>query len=259
MLGRVEGKAALVTGAASGIGLAICRRLAENGAGVVIADVDDVAGETAAEAIRSAGGKAIFRRHDAGDEAEWRDVLDASVAEYGQLDILVNNAYSGSVHSIANASLEQAMNGFRVTAHGVFLGLKLGGPALADGGSIVNISSIAAYRASPGNAVYSAAKSAAGALSRAAALDLAPRRIRVNIVAPGIVMTPSLISTVKTLFNATSPEQVETGLARLKSTVPLRRIAEPAEVANAVLFLVSDEAAFITGAELMVDGGSMLT
>jgi len=255
----MQGRAALVTGGASGIGLAVCRRLAEEGAAVMIADIDDVAGAAAASDIRAAGGKAIFRHHDAGDETEWRQALDAAVAEFGHLDILVNNAYSGSVHSIAQASLEQEMTGFRVTAHGVFLGLKLGGPALTDGGAIVNISSIAAYRASPGNAVYSAAKSAAGALSRAAALDLAPRRIRVNIVAPGIVMTPSLISTVKTLFKAESPDQIDTGLDRLRSTVPLRRIAEPVEVANAVLFLVSDEASFITGAELMVDGGSMLT
>jgi NAD(P)-dependent dehydrogenase (short-subunit alcohol dehydrogenase family) len=257
-LRRVEGRVALVTGAARGIGLAICRRLAAEGARVVVADVDDAAGEAAAQSIRSDGGQAIYRHHDAGDEAQWRQALDTAIGHYGHLDILVNNAYSGAVHTIASASLDDEMKAFRVTAHGVFLGLKLGGPALSDGGAIVNISSLAAYKASPGNAIYAAAKQAAGALSQAAAVDYAPRGIRVNIVAPGIVMTPSLISTVESLFKADTPEKIEGGLKYLKAMSPLRKIAEPIEIANAVLFLVSDEATFITGAELMVDGGAAL-
>lgn len=255
---RLKGRTALVTGAASGIGLGIVRRFAEEGAAVVITDIAADAGETAAESIRQQGGQALFLPHDAGDEADWRRVVDQTIAAFGKLDVLVNNAYSGAVHSLGDASLEDQLEGFRVTTHGVFLGLKLAAPRMSDGGAIVNISSIAGYRASSGNAVYSAAKSAARALSRAAALDLAPRGIRVNIVAPGVVMTPSLTSTVKTLFKTSSEQGVSAGLERLKATVPLRRIAEPREIANAVLFLVSDEASFITGADLMVDGGAML-
>lgn len=257
-MGRIEGKVALITGAASGIGLGIARRFAEEGASVVIGDIAEEGGEAAAFAIRQTGAPAIYLRHDAGDEASWRATLEQTLGAYGRLDILVNNAYSGAVHSIASASLDDQLACFRVTAHGVFLGLKLAGPLMHDGGAVVNISSIAGYRASPGNAVYAAAKSAARALSRAAALDLAPRRIRVNTVAPGIVMTPSLESTVRTLFAANTEEKIKAGMDRLKTTVPLGAIADPRQIANAVLFLASDEASFITGADLVVDGGAML-
>jgi NAD(P)-dependent dehydrogenase (short-subunit alcohol dehydrogenase family) len=248
----------MITGAASGIGLGIADRFAKEGARIVICDIADEAGQAAAQALRDGGAQALFVHHDAGDEESWRAAIQGTVSHFGALNILINNAYSGGVHTIQDASLQDQLNAFRVTAHGVFLGVKLAGPAMADGGSIVNISSIAGYRASPSNAVYSAAKSAARALSRAAALDLAPRGIRVNIVAPGIVHTPSLISTVRTLFNASTDEAVEEGLDKLRKTVPLGMIAQPIEIANAALFLCSSDAAFITGADLIVDGGAML-
>jgi NAD(P)-dependent dehydrogenase (short-subunit alcohol dehydrogenase family) len=198
----------------------------------------------------------VFLRHDAGDEDEWRHVLMQSAARTGGLDILVNNAYAGALFSIATASLEDLNANFRVTANGVFLGMKLAEPAMRDGGAIVNISSIASLRGSPSNAVYAAAKSAARSLSKSAALAFARRGIRVNIVTPGIVQTPSLMSTVESLFDTHDEAGVAAGLARLASGVPLGRVATPRELANAVLFLASDEASFITGAELVVDGGA---
>jgi NAD(P)-dependent dehydrogenase (short-subunit alcohol dehydrogenase family) len=254
---RLEGKTAIVTGAASGIGLSIVRRFAEEGARVALCDVDDARGLAAAEGLRAEGRQVSFFHHDAGDERQWGEVLDQAASEFGKLNILVNNAYAGALFSIASASLDDLAANFRVTANGVFLGMKLAEPTMEDGGAIVNISSIAALRGSPANAVYAAAKSAAGSLSRSAALTFARRGIRVNVVTPGIVQTPSLDSTVVSLFGAGDQTSISAGVARLAASVPLGRAAAPRELANAVLFLASDEASYITGAELVVDGGSM--
>ena len=253
---QLEGKVAIVTGGASGIGRSVVRRFAEEGARVALCDVDDLNGAAAAEALRSEGHRVAFFHHDAGDEGQWREVLEQVVNQFGKLDILVNNAYAGALFSLASASLDDLVANFRVTTNGVFLGMKLAGPMMGDGGAIVNISSIAALRGSPANTVYAAAKSAAASLSRSAALTFAKRGVRVNVVTPGVVQTPSLDSTVVSLFGARDQAGISAGLARLAASVPLGRIAEPRELANAVLFLASDEASFITGAELVVDGGA---
>jgi NAD(P)-dependent dehydrogenase (short-subunit alcohol dehydrogenase family) len=255
---RLADKVAIVTGAASGIGLAVVRRFAEEGARVVIGDVAEDRGEAAAAELRAEGLDVIFLRHDAGDEASWQAVIAGALQAFGKLDLLVNNAYAGGLHSIADCSLEDFNFNFRVTADGVFLGLKLAGAAMADGGAIVNIASTAALKAAPANAVYGAAKNAARSLSRSASVALAERGIRVNTVTPGVVQTPSLDSTIVTLFDAKTEGEIAEGRAKLARGVPLRRIAEARELANAVLFLASDEASFITGAELVVDGGATM-
>lgn len=257
-MGRLDGKVAIVTGAASGIGLAIVRRFAQEGANVLLADIADGAGEAAAAQARAEGGQVIFAHLDAGDEPSWRALIDATVGRFGKLDILVNNAYAGALFSIRAATLDDFVANFRVTANGVFLGMKLAEPAMSDGGAIVNIGSIAALKGAPSNAVYGAAKSAVRSLSRSAALDFARRGIRVNLVTPGVVQTPSLTSTVQSLFRTNSQAEIDAGLAKMAEGVPLKRIADPAELASAVLFLASDEASFITGADLIVDGGAVL-
>jgi NAD(P)-dependent dehydrogenase (short-subunit alcohol dehydrogenase family) len=257
-MARLEGKVAIVTGGASGIGLAIVRRFAGEGARVVLADIADETGGNAAEKASAEGGRVIFAHLDAGDERSWRTLIDTTVGRFGKLDILVNNAYAGALFSIRAASLDDLVANFRVTANGVFLGMKLAEPAMSEGGAIVNIGSIAALKGAPSNALYGAAKSAVQSLSRSAALDFARRRIRVNVVTPGIVQTPSLISTVQSLFHTNSQAEIDAGLAKMALGVPLKRIADPAEIASAVLFLASDEAAFITGADLVVDGGAVL-
>ena len=255
MMDRVAGKAALITGAANGIGKAIATRLAEEGSKVAVCDIADKAGEQAAATLREAGAQAIFIHHDAGDEASWRAALQQAIGAFGGLDILVNNAYAGAMLSIDAASLEDLVANFRVTANGVFLGIKLAAPLMPNGGAIVNIASTAAHGGSPGHAVYGAAKSAVISFSRSAALELAGRRIRVNIVTPGPIVTPSLLMTVENMYNVSDEAGVQEGLKRLGRTVPLGRVGDPRDIANAVLFLASDEASFVTGAELMVDGG----
>ncbi len=245
---RLAGKVALISGAASGMGAATARRFGAEGAKVVVADVLAAEGEAVAAAIRAAGGQARFVRLDVTEEASWRGAVEAAVAAYGKLDIAVNNAGISGSKVTDTMETEAWHRLMAVNATGVFLGMKFQIPEMqrAGGGSIVNLSSIS------GNAGqkqihfgYNASKGAVRIMSKSAAVQFGKDNIRVNSVHPGL-MPPMRTS------GATADPAVR---AKMLKRVPLGRTGEVDEVANAVLFLASDEASYVTGAELHVDGG----
>jgi 3(or 17)beta-hydroxysteroid dehydrogenase len=247
---RLEDKVALITGAASGMGASMARIFAREGAKVVVADVLEEEGRGVVADITRSNGAAIFRRLDVSSETEWKATIDATLAEYSKLDILVNDAgLSGSAVEdlFDTAAWDRLM---AVNARGVFLGIKFAIPVMktAGGGSIVNISSISGITGQHGIHVgYNASKGAVRTLTKAAAVQHGADNIRVNSVHPGLM--PPMRSSGRTA----DPEL----RARMLQQVPLRRAGRVEEVANAVLFLASDEASYITGAELWVDGGSL--
>ena len=256
MSARLANKVAIVTGGGGGIGSAIVARFAEEGACVVVADIDEAAGRASAMAAGSAA-RVMFQQLDAGDEPSWQRVIAATLQQFGSLQIVVNNAAFRVPLTLEQCSLQQWHDNQRVTADGVFLGTKLGGAAITGRGAIVNISSIGAFVGLPASLPYSAAKGAVRALSRSAALHFAAagRDLRVNVVAPGATFTAAVQRQTHLLAQreGSTPQAV---LARLTAEVPMKRMAQPREIAEAVLFLASDEASFITGAELLVDGGA---
>jgi len=249
---RLDGKVALITGAASGMGASMARRFAGEGAKVVVADLLDDEGKQVVADITKANGAAIFCHLDVSSEAEWQAVLDAALAEYGKLDILVNDAgLSGSaVEDLFDTAAWDLL--MSVNARGAFLGMKFAIPVMkaAGGGSIVNISSISGVTGQNQIHVgYNASKGAIRTLTKAAAVQHGADNIRVNSVHPGLM--PPMRSSGRTA----NPEV----RARMLRQVPMGRAGRPEEVANAVLFLASDEASYITGAELYVDGGYLAT
>jgi NAD(P)-dependent dehydrogenase (short-subunit alcohol dehydrogenase family) len=242
---RLQDKVAIVTGAAHGMGEAEARLFAAEGAKVIVADILGSDAERVAADIRAGGGEATAARVDVTSEAEWKDLIAKALATYGRLDILVNNAgISGS--SVGDPdSLEGWRRIIAVNQTSVFLGTRIAAEEMAKtgGGSIVNISSIMGFVGSAsGHPAYHAAKGAVRIYSKAAAVRYGPKGVRVNTVHPGY-MPPML--------NATNAGEREDKIA----LTPLRRIGKPIEVAYGVLFLASDEASFVTGTELVIDGG----
>jgi NAD(P)-dependent dehydrogenase (short-subunit alcohol dehydrogenase family) len=243
---RLKDKIAIVTGAGRGIGAAIAQRFAAEGAHVCIGDVEQKAGEALESEIRARGHSATFAPLDVTDAAAWQAVVDSLADKHGGVDILVNNAGIYRRHPLEDISEDEWDQVMAVNAKGPFLGAKAVLPAMRrrGGGAIVNISSTAGVRASIA-AHYGASKGAVRLLTKSIAGTYARDKIRCNSVHPGPVETE--------MGYAALPEGVrDERLGR----VPLRRFAAPAEIANAVLFLASDEASFITGAELLVDGGA---
>jgi NAD(P)-dependent dehydrogenase (short-subunit alcohol dehydrogenase family) len=243
---RLEGKVALISGGARGIGAAMSTRFAAEGAHVCIGDIEDAAGAALAKTIQAAGQDARFMRLDVTDSASWQAAVDALVAEFGGVDILVNNAgiYDRRpLEEINEEAWDRVMN---VNAKGPFLGAKAVIPAMRmkEGGSIVNISSTAGIRGSVASH-YGASKGAVRLLTKSIAGTYAKDGIRCNSVHPGPVETE--------MGYAAVPEAVR---AERFGRIPLGRFADPSEIANAVLFLASDEASFMTGSEMVVDGGS---
>jgi NAD(P)-dependent dehydrogenase (short-subunit alcohol dehydrogenase family) len=242
---RLQGKVAIVTGAAHGMGEAEARLFAKEGAKVVVADVLGKEAEAVAADIRASGGNAIAATIDVTSEPEWVALIAKTLASYGRIDILVNNAgISGS--SVGDPDgLEGWQRVIAVNQTSVFLGTKLAAEQMAKtgGGSIVNISSIMGFvGGASGHPAYSASKGAVRIYTKSAAVRYGPLGVRVNSVHPGY-MPPML--------NATNANERGEKIA----ATPLRRLGEPIEVAYGVLFLASDEASFVTGTELVIDGG----
>jgi 3(or 17)beta-hydroxysteroid dehydrogenase len=248
--GRVEGKVAIVTGAASGIGAATSRRLASEGARVLLCDVNE---EGLAKLAAELGDPAEALTLDVVDEARWREVVAHARERLGRLDVLVNNAGIVERADVEETTLEQWRRIQSVNAEGVFLGCKHALPAMraSGGGSIVNVSSLAALRGTPIYAAYSASKGAVAALTRTVALHCLERgdAIRCNSIHPGGVNTPMVHAVVKEGsgldLTALDPEVIRRSLG----------MGDPADIANLVLFLASDESGYINGAELCIDGG----
>ena len=248
-MGRMDGKVALISGGARGMGASEARMFAAEGASVVIGDILDEEGEATAADVRSAGGQCLYRRLDVTSEADWNDVVELAVNQYGKLNVLVNNAGIGSnPFQIHEEPVELWDRTIEVNLKGVFLGTRAAIPAMKDGGggSIINISSQLGIVAVPYNgAAYQTAKGGVRILTKAAALQYASDGIRVNSVHPGP------IATEMTRAGRNDPERLEMMLAR----IPMGRYGEPEEVAHAVVYLASDESAFVTGSEVVVDGG----
>lgn len=243
MTGRLEGKIALVTGGASGIGAAVVARFLSEGARVVATDITDIP--------EAATDRLIPMRQDTRNEDDWLATIEHISASLGPLDILVNNAGISAEKStgIADTSLEAWRRVLSVNLDGVFLGLKHGMRAMSGrGGAIVNVGSVHSFVAIPNSAAYCASKGGVLMLTKAAALEGAalPSPVRVNSIHPGYVDTPLLQSRM-----AQDPDR----LAKVTSATPLQRLARPDEIAAALMSLVTDEASFITGTALCIDGG----
>ena len=246
---RLEGKVAIVSGGASGIGEATSRLFAAEGASVVIADINDELGAALESDIRDGGGEAAYLKLDVRDEEQWRAVVAETVTRFGKLDIVVNNA--GISAPGRPPTEEQTVEGWdavmAVNAKGVFLGTKHAIPEMrkAGGGSIVNISSIYGNVGSKGGTAYHASKGACRSFSKAAAIQYAGEQIRVNSVHPGFVDTP-MTAELHSL-----PGVHEERVAK----TPLGRMGLPEDIAYGILYLASDESRFVTGSELVIDGG----
>jgi len=255
---RVQGKVALVTGGASGIGLGCAEKLAAEGATVVVTDLQDAKGEEAAAAIVRAGGKARYLHHDVTDEAAWEAVIADIRSREGRLDILVNNAGIGLGGSVLEMSLADWRRQTAVNLDGVFLGVKHAIPlmrASGDGGSIVNMSSVAGLKGSAILAGYCATKGGVRLFTKSVAMECANAKdgIRVNSVHPGIIETPIWLSIVNPQNpGANAPPDLD---AMSTMAVPLGVKGYPEDIANGVLWLASDESRYVTGAELVIDGG----
>jgi 3alpha(or 20beta)-hydroxysteroid dehydrogenase len=233
----LKGKVAVITGGASGIGKATALRFSKAGAKVVLGDIQD-----GSETAEQAGG--IFVRTDVSKEGQVKALIEAAVSEYGMLDIVVNNAGIGEGNEIKDISEEELDRILNVNTKGVLWGMKHAVPRISDGGSIINTASYAGLAAFPSYGSYTASKCAVIGFTKTAALELAPRGIRVNAVCPGTIDTP---------INEGPMAEVENALAT--HIHPLRRIGRPEEVAALFHFLASDESSFITGVAIPIDGG----
>ena len=253
-MGRVDGKVAVVTGGASGIGRATARKLAAEGARVGIADVDEAGGERVAAGIREAGTDAFFRRTDVRSLADLEAVLDEAAGRHGRLDVLVNNAAVSVGGSAGEMAEEDWARVIDVNLSGVWRGMRAAIPRMLaqGGGSIVNLSSVQAHVGFLGWSGYAASKGGIEALTRQAAVEYARAGIRVNAIVPGTIMTEM---NEAIMAEADDRDAVMAGWVAMH---PIGRIGQPEEVAAAIVFLASDEASFITGELLRVDGGMVV-
>jgi NAD(P)-dependent dehydrogenase (short-subunit alcohol dehydrogenase family) len=248
--GRVQGKVVIVTGAASGLGAASARRLAEEGAAVMLTDRSVAEGEQAADAILNAGGRAAFMAQDVTAEDDWAAVVAETVKTFGRLDVLVNNAGVGGGAPLMEMSLTDWRALMAINLDGVFLGMRAAAPAMAaSGGSIVNLSSILGKVGQAGAAAYCASKGGVLMLTKAAALEWAPLHIRVNSVHPGYIDTPMVANAFHEAENGNAVRDM------IISRHAMGRLGVAREIADGVVFLASDESSFMTGAELVIDGG----
>lgn len=253
MTGRLDGKSTLVTGAAGGIGHAIARRFGEEGARVTLCDLDAEKGRAAAATLVEAGLAAIFVTLDVTDEESWGAAVEAAQSRHGPLDVLVNNA--GIVlpppASFEDTPLADWRRVMAVNLDGVFLGTRAGVRAMkGQGGSIINMGSVAAYIGTPGGAAYGSSKGGVRTLTKQAAVACAKMgyRIRINAIHPCYVWTPLVEARATSVFGE------ERAKEEIRAMHPFRCLAEPEDVANAALFLASDESRLVNASDLVVDG-----
>ena len=244
---RVAGKVALISGGAGGIGAATAKLLAKEGAAVVIGDILEDEGKATEAQIAESGGKALFVRLDVTSEESWRNAVQIAAASFGKLDILVNNAgvsYRAGVEETTSEAWDKVME---VNVKGVFLGTKAAIPEMrkAGGGSIINISSIYGLVGSATSSAYHASKGAVRIFNKSTAIQYASENIRANSVHPGFIDTPM------TRAHHDNPNIHEERVAKM----PLGRMGQPEDIAAGILYLASDESSFVTGAELVIDGG----
>lgn len=251
-MGRVNGKVAIITGAASGMGKADAHLLAREGASVVVTDMNETDGQAVADAI---GGTAVFMSLNVTDENNWKSVIAATVEKFGQLDILVNNAGMMAMGTVVDTELEQYRLINSVNNDGVFLGCKHAIPAMSEsgGGSIINMSSVAALHGMSFLAAYSASKGAVKALTKSIALYCKEQKngIRCNSIHPDGVKTPMVVKVATGRETATQQEIDDLG--------KVANMCEPEDIANLVLYLASDESRFVTGSEMLIDNGATIT
>lgn len=254
-MNRVEGKIAIVTGAAMGLGAAAARMLAREGATVVLTDVRDEPGREITRSICLVGGRASYQHHDVASEADWIRVVDETVNEFGRLDVLVNNAGIAAAADPDAQTLEEWRHLMSINLDGVFLGTKHALRTMKQhppqGGSIINLSSIEGLVGDPQLSAYNASKGGVRLYTKSVALYCARSKlnVRVNSVHPGYIWTPMVEQYVR------SQGEVKQGRAMLDALHPLGHVGEPDDIAYGVLYLASDESKFVTGAELVIDGG----
>ena len=246
---RVAGKVVLVTGAGSGIGRATAKLLAAEGATVITSDINATGGR---ETVQQIGGNARFEEHDTSREEDWKRIIDGILAREGKLNGLVNNAGIAGPFpaTFETETLEQWRRMLAVNVEGVFLGCKHGVPALrqSGGGSIVNTSSLAAFLGTPDLSAYGASKGAVRQFTKTVAIDCARKgyKVRCNSVHPGVILTPM---GDKVLPNDGARRE------RMRKRIPIGDFGQPEDIAYGILYLISDESRFVTGAELVIDGG----
>jgi len=249
-MGRLDGKVAVITGAASGIGRASAVRFASEGAAVVVADLNPRGGEETVAECKKAGGRAVFQRVDVTIEADIKAAVDRAAAEFGKLNVIFNNAgLAGAVGKIEETTAENWDRTLAILLRAVFLGMKYAVPEMrkAGGGSIISTASIAGLRGGAGPHAYSAAKAAVINLTRSVALEVGKDRIRVNCICPGGINTPLIFNNV--------PGGYEVADRLLKTIQPIPRSGGPGDIAAMAAFLASDDAEWITGTAMVVDGG----
>lgn len=247
MCKRLQNKVAIITGGAMGIGEGHVRLFAEAGAKVVLGDVQEELGRKVVDDVKSKGGDAVFVRLDVAVESDWKKAVAEAVNRYGSLTTLVNNAGVFNPQGVEEETNEGWNRVIAINQTGIWLGMKTAMPELLKTGnaSIVNIASIHGLVGSPGGTAYHASKGAVRVMSKGAAVEYGRRGVRVNTVYPGIIMTPIL---------ATVPDDV---LVPLRDGTPMGRIGDPEDIAYCSLYLCSDEARFVTGADFVVDGGAI--
>ncbi|NIB41609.1 glucose 1-dehydrogenase [Pseudomaricurvus alkylphenolicus] len=252
---RLTNKVVFVSGAASGIGRAICERLADEGARVAVADINADAAESLAFELRAGGHSAIAIEQDVTDEQRWVTALEQCAEQLGSLNVLINNAGIALIGNVEDASLADWQTTHRVNNDAVFLGTREAIKLMSQsgGGSIINVSSIEGIIGEPLLPAYNASKGAVRVFTKSAALHCASRgyNIRVNSLHPGYISTPMVSSAMDSL-NAAEAHAFQ---QRIVQNIPLGALGEPVDIANAALFLASDESRYMTGAELIIDGG----
>ena len=246
---RLEGKVAVVTGAARGIGAACARRFAAEGAAVVIGDILEEQGEATAQSIREAGGTAAFVACDTGDGPQARALIAETVSRYGRIDVLVNNAGIFTIADFLDVTEEDFDRVLRVNLRGYFLVGQAAARVMADAGSgsIINMSSVNAVMAIESIAAYVVSKGGVNQLTSVMALALAPRGVRVNAIGPGTILTE--------MAGAMMTDEV--ARRRILSRTPMGRVGQPEEIAGIAVFLASDDSSYVTGQVIYADGGRM--